>query len=120
MKVWLIETRDSRRPLKRHYVRGKSKIVVFSLVVISIALLSWGVTGHRTVGKIAEKHLTPKARAAVEDLLGGASLADVSTWADEVRSHPEYHLPRTCLTAKHSPESSTMRDQAQSPTERFS
>src|ERR1700743_3001313 len=69
----------------------KSKIVVFSLVVISIALLSWGVTGHRTVGKIAEKHLTPKARAAVEDLLGGASLADVSTWADEVRNHPEYH-----------------------------
>jgi len=55
-----------------------------------ILIISWGVTGHRTVGKIAEDHLTPKALAGVRDLLGSQSLADVSTWADEVRSTPEY------------------------------
>ena len=64
--------------------------VILSTLVISIFLISWGVTGHRTVGKIAENHLSSKAKAAVQELLGGETLADVSTWADEVRSQPEY------------------------------
>jgi hypothetical protein len=59
-------------------------------VLIAIAFVSWGVTGHRTVGKVAENHLTPAAKAAVQQLLGSETLADVSTWADEVRSKPEY------------------------------
>lgn len=60
------------------------------VALVALALLSWGVTGHRTCGRIAENHLSPAARAAVHDLLGDASLADASTWADEVRSVPEY------------------------------
>ena len=64
--------------------------VVLSALVVSIFLLSWGVTGHRTIGKIAENHLSGKAKAAIQGLLGNESLADVSTWADEVRSQPEY------------------------------
>jgi len=60
------------------------------LLVVCVALVSWGVTGHRAVGKIAENHLGPQAKAAVQDLLGGASLADVSTWPDEVLRQPEY------------------------------
>jgi len=65
-------------------------LLVFSFVLIAVALVSWGAIGHRTVGKIAQNHLTPKALAGVRDLLGDASLADVSTWADEVRRQPEY------------------------------
>lgn len=56
----------------------------------SIGLISWGVTGHRTIGRIAENHLSAKAKAGVQALLGAQSLADVSTWADEVRLDPEY------------------------------
>jgi hypothetical protein len=55
-----------------------------------VLLLSWGAVGHRTVGSIAQKHLTPKALAGVRDLLGGQSLADVANWADSVRSLPAY------------------------------
>jgi hypothetical protein len=66
----------------------KKSYLLFALFVI--VLLSWGVTGHRTVGKIAEDHLTPKALAGVRDLLGSQTLADVSTWADELRGNPEY------------------------------
>ena len=66
------------------------KSVFFVVTGIAVLLLSWGVTGHRTVGKIAENHLTPNARAGVKDLLGNQSLADVSTWADEVRREPSY------------------------------
>jgi nuclease S1 len=47
----------------------------------------WGRLGHRVAGQIAEARLTPAAKAAVQSLLEpGESLADVSTWADEVRS----------------------------------
>ncbi|HEY4110060.1 S1/P1 nuclease [Puia sp.] len=60
------------------------------IVLIAVGLLSWGVTGHRTVGKIAAKHLTPAASAAVQELLGSETLADVSTWADEIRGQAEY------------------------------
>jgi hypothetical protein len=59
-------------------------------LVLSAALLSWGVTGHRTVAKIAETHLNPGAKAAVHELLGDTTLADVSSWPDEVRSQPAY------------------------------
>ncbi len=66
--------------------------IVLSLfaLALSAALLSWGVTGHRAIGKIAADHLTPQAKAAVRELIGDTSLADVSTWPDEVRSQPDY------------------------------
>jgi len=62
------------------------------LLAAAVCLLSWGVTGHRTIGKIAENHLSPNAKAGVQSLLGNETLADVATWADEVRSQPEYRV----------------------------
>jgi hypothetical protein len=49
---------------------------------------AWGPTGHRAVGRVAERHLTPEAARAVRDLLGSEQLAYVTTWADEIRSEP--------------------------------
>jgi len=46
----------------------------------------WGSTGHRTTGKIAEMHLTNKAKRKIDKLLQGQSLAFVSTYADEIKS----------------------------------
>lgn len=71
--------------MKKPHIR-----LVLSFSFLSILLISWGVTGHRTVGRIAQNHLTPKALAGVRDLLGDASLADVSTWPDEIVREPEY------------------------------
>lgn len=59
-------------------------------LVATVTLVSWGVTGHRAIGKIAEKHLSLKAQEAVKDLLGTQSMADVSTYADQVRSQEQY------------------------------
>lgn len=66
--------------------------IVLSLfaLVLSAALLSWGVTGHRTIGKIAADHLSPQAMAAVHELIGDTTLADVAAWADEVRGQPAF------------------------------
>lgn len=51
---------------------------------------AWGALGHRTVGEIAHRHLTPEARVAVGELLGGLDLARISSWPDEIRSDPTW------------------------------
>ena len=54
-------------------------------VTLVLLLTSWGFTGHKTIGLIAANHLTPAAKASVQALLGDRSLAEVASWADEVR-----------------------------------
>jgi nuclease S1 len=55
---------------------------------------AWGRLGHRVISRVAEKHLTPAAKAAVVELLEpGESLADASTWADEVRGQMRETAP---------------------------
>jgi len=60
---------------------------------------AWGPQGHRTVGAIADRLLTPAAHAAVAQLLaadldrfgnpsGRTTLESVSVWADEIRGTP--------------------------------
>lgn len=50
----------------------------------------WGATGHRATGKIAENHLTKRAKRKIDKLLQGESLAFVSTWADQIKSDKRY------------------------------
>ena len=50
----------------------------------------WGPTGHRTIGEIAEKHLSKKAKKQIEDLLQGQGLAVISTFGDEIKSDDRY------------------------------
>jgi hypothetical protein len=67
---------------------------------------AWGPQGHRTVGAIADRLLTPQAHAVVAQLLEGdldkfgnpsgrTTLEAVSVWADEIRgtpaSRPSWH-----------------------------
>ena len=51
----------------------------------------WGQTGHRTVGLVAEQHLTKKARKAIDKLLEGESLAYVSNYGDDIKSDDRYN-----------------------------
>lgn len=47
----------------------------------------WGADGHSIVAELAQRRLTPEARAHVEALLGsGHSLASEGVWADDVRA----------------------------------
>ncbi len=59
-----------------------------TILLLPALAFSWGKTGHRVIGQIAENHLTPKAAAGVRALLGPDSLAEVANWADEIRSEP--------------------------------
>ncbi len=66
--------------MKRH-----TTSIALTAILIPSVCFAWGRDGHRITGYIAEKLLTPQARAAIRDLLGNESLADASTWADEIR-----------------------------------
>lgn len=55
-----------------------------------IAVDFWGQNGHRVTGKIAEMHLSKRAKRNIDKLLKGESLAFVSTFADEIKSDRNY------------------------------
>jgi hypothetical protein len=58
------------------------------LVTAASPALAWGQTGHRITGMVADRYLSPRARAAVLETLGSESLAEASTWPDFMRSDP--------------------------------
>lgn len=71
-------------------------VAALLLSLSSQPAFAWGTTGHRVVGHIADAHLTPAASAEVKRLLAlenKSSLAEVSTWADEIRSVEGDHGP---------------------------
>jgi len=59
-------------------------------LVLCLTLVSWGYEGHYAVADIASKHLTPNAQAAVKNLLGHLTMADVSSYADDLRGNPAF------------------------------
>jgi hypothetical protein len=83
--------------VSRPTLRRSRSILTFALAWIitfqaPTPVWAWGRLGHRIISRIAEKNLSPKARATIAALLEpGESLADASTWADENRRR----LPKT-------------------------
>lgn len=86
--------------------------LVVALALVSPSARAWGPLGHRTIGAIADRLLTPQAHAAVAALLARdvdrdgdpshrATLEAVSDWADEIRgtpaSHPRWHYDNAPL-----------------------
>jgi len=69
----------------------KYKIIVILLMFLAIQASSWGLTGHRVVGQIAEDYLSKKARKAVKKILGTETLADVANWMDFIKSESSYN-----------------------------
>ena len=69
-----------------------ARILIASILLSgwSLPALAWGPNGHRIVGEIAENHLTDAARKGIAELVGRASLAQISTWADEIKSDPAW------------------------------
>ena len=57
-------------------------------LAISPTALAWSALGHRMVGELAQRHISPAALAQVELLLAGEpdpTLAGVADWADRLR-----------------------------------
>jgi len=75
----------------------KIKIIMFAAIssLISFQALSWGKTGHRITGAIAQYYLTPNAQAAINAILLNEDLAEASTYPDEMRSNPSKFWKKT-------------------------
>ena len=56
-----------------------------ALAIVAQAGHAYGSEGHSIVAEIAQRRLDADAQAAVRALLGGGSMAAVSSWADDVR-----------------------------------
>jgi hypothetical protein len=50
----------------------------------------WGKTGHRVVGELASQMISKRTLKKINHLLDGKSLAQVSTFADEIKSDMRY------------------------------
>lgn len=64
-------------------------------LAMALPAIAWAPLGHGLVGELAQRHLSPQARAEVDQLLAGEaqpSLAGVASWADTLRaSSPEQY-----------------------------
>jgi len=75
---------------------SRAKALIASLIVVLCCpanAFAWGYEAHRVIAEIAEQFLQPQTVHQVRALLAienVTTLADVSTWADEIRpQHPE-------------------------------
>ena len=86
--------REQGSPLWRQICHSLHRWLPLALLALAAFSVSaparaWGVLGHHIVAALAERQLTPQARAQVQALLAlepGASLVSISTWADENRT----------------------------------
>ena len=68
----------------------KQKVIIILFVFLAVQASSWGLTGHRTIGQIAEIYLSKKAKKEVKKILGTETLAEVSNWMDFIKSEPKF------------------------------
>jgi len=62
------------------------KISFLALVFISLQVYAWGVTGHRTIAEIAERHLNKKTKKELKKIFGKEKLAYWANWPDFIKS----------------------------------
>ena len=55
------------------------------LLLLPTHVLAWGPAGHRMVATLAQGELRAETAVEARHLAGGASLADIATWADDLR-----------------------------------
>ena len=68
----------------------KAFLPVLLLIALPFSSMAWGLLGHRIVGEIAYSYLTPKAKKAIQQILGDESLAMAANWPDFIKSDPSY------------------------------
>lgn len=67
----------------------KETLLLFTclaFVTLHQTVSGWGQDGHRITAEIAERNLSPGALKRVREILGDVTLAEISTWPDEIRS----------------------------------
>lgn len=72
------------------------KIIIPALLsLVALTAGAWSQKGHYVTAAIAENHLTPAARAAVDSLLEGKSLVYWAAWLDNASYTMDYAYTKT-------------------------
>lgn len=66
-------------------------LLILALTLFSPVVYAWGLTGHRVVGAIADRHLKKKAQRKIGKILGNESMAMAANWADFIKSDTAYN-----------------------------
>ena len=61
----------------------KFVVILMAAILLPQFAMGWGRLGHRTIAEIAERNLTPKAKANIEKYTGGTPLWKYSLWRSE-------------------------------------
>ncbi len=67
------------------------KITIF--LILSLFALqgsAWGGKGHAIIAQIAQENLSKKAEKRVTAILGGVPMTYYASWADDIRTDPQY------------------------------
>ena len=64
----------------------RNLIVIAAMALITIPSFGWGRRVHATIAYIAEQHLTPRAKKAVDEILEGKTMAYYASWLDYYRA----------------------------------
>ena len=73
----------------------KKLSILFSSALVALSGFGWGQKGHDTVAYIAECHLTPTAKAAIDSILNGKSMVYYANWADNACHTAPYAYTKT-------------------------
>lgn len=78
-------------------MNGMYRMILFCLCLTLWIpeVLAWGQKGHDVTCEIAERHLSRKARRAVDMLLDGKSMVYWGNWLDNASHTPEYAYTKT-------------------------
>lgn len=74
----------------------KNRFFLSALALLTaFAGFAWGQKGHDVVAYIAEVHLTPTTKVAVESALDGKSIVYYANWLDDASNTPQYSYSKT-------------------------
>lgn len=69
-------------------VRHAASLLSLALLAAPLPAMAWGAQGHQITGLIAQEHLGKEAAEQIHQFMGSETLAQASTWPDEMRSAP--------------------------------
>lgn len=68
----------------------KITLILSLAIAIPQMAMAWGYIGHKAIAEIAERNLTPTAKANIEHYTKGTPLHEYSLWMDEIVATPPY------------------------------
>jgi len=66
--------------------KSVKKILLPVFLLLPMISFCWGLTGHRVVAEIAQRHLSKKAKKELSKLIGAETLAQWANWPDFIKS----------------------------------